>query len=418
MTTNNKSIETIKSELYKLLNASKSLTLYRDLRHISIWQDFESLLEEILKENSTPSLLVDKYYGLINRFLGLSYNTKFFTESWKEWVLHASLHLENNFTLLAEKQGANLSEIMVKALNHDLHCIEKIAHTPWEDIKHLLNRMTGDNDFLDVFSNEDDKGWEDCISSRGLKDWTGDSLVRHYTTKGSGIFSLYNAFYWNGESLEGIQNTDPITLDQLIGYDSKKQILMDNTQKLINGHPANNVLLYGDKGTGKSSMVKALIHKYGTQGLRIIELSKIHMGDYHKILKYTEDRKFKFILYIDDLSFEEHEVEYKHVKALLEGGLKVRPSNLSVYATSNRRHLIKEMVSDREEISSTDSMQEKQSLADRFGITLTFLSPTQKGYLQIVKYMAEEREIYIEEQELYERALKWEKLYNGRSGRT
>src|SRR5690606_10667631 len=240
---------------------------------------------------------------------------------------------------------------------------------------------------------------------------------------GTGIFSRYLGLYWNGSTLEGIDKVDPITLDQLVGYDMQKQILIENTEKFVKGYPANNVLLYGDKGTGKSSMVKALIHKFGDEGLRIIELPKIYMEDYYKVMNKIEDRGFKFILFIDDLSFEEHETEYKHVKALLEGGLKVKPSNVLVYATSNRRHLIRQMASDRSsvgyhyndegDISPTDSMQEKLSLSDRFGITLTFIAPNQKGYLEMVQAIARSRGLKIDDEELKERALQWEKRFNG-----
>jgi len=213
-----------------------------------------------------------------------------------------------------------------------------------------------------------------------------------------------------------------------LGYDIQKQVLLDNTERFVSGYPANNVLLYGDKGTGKSSMVKALIHEFGDRGLRMIELPKKHLGDYYSILRYIEGRMYRFILFIDDLSFEEHEVEYKHIKALLEGGLQPKPSNLLVYATSNRRHLVREVVADRSsvgynyndrnEISPTDSMQEKLSLADRFGITLTFISPNQEGYLEMVEAMARERGLDVDREVLRAEALRWEKRYNGRSGRT
>src|SRR5699024_3116564 len=139
----------------------------------------------------------------------------------------------------------------------------------------------------------------------------------------------------------GIDNIDPICMDDLIGYESQKQRVIENTELLLSGYRANNVLLYGDKGTGKSSMVKAILNKFCDKGLRIIEVPKDQLGDYYEILSLLENRGQKFILFIDDLSFEDTEPEYKYIKALLEGGLKDRPKNVAIYATSNRRHLIK-----------------------------------------------------------------------------
>ncbi len=410
----------------KILRASRSLVVFTELTRLPPWSLLKELMVGLLEESWSSSRLVEGYYSFLEAFL--TYNYDLDNHSWQEWILEALLHTENRFTLWAENEEGPVPQPMAVAVAHDINCIKTMANIPWKDLINAIEGRIDDGQLLNFFPGEEDRSFDEICADKGLKTLDIDSLAEYYRHKGSGNFSRYKGFYWNGNFLEGINETDPITLDQLIGYDIQKQILLENTEKFIKGYPANNILLYGDKGTGKSSMVKGLIHKYWDAGLRIIELPKIHLADYHTILNLVEGRCFRFILYIDDLSFEDHEVEYKHIKALLEGGLKVRPSNTLVYATSNRRHIVKEVVSDRSsigykynernEISPTDSMQEKLSLADRFGITLTFISPNQKGYLEMVESIARERGLDIEKEILFEEALKWEKRYNGRSGRS
>ena len=418
-----------KAALQDILLASRSLAVYRGLGELPPLKLLRELLEGLLEDLWKPSKLVEAYYSFVNAFLSgenLALSSNY--SSWKMWILDTVLHTENDFTLKGENHPEDISKSMITAVAHDLDCIVRLANIPWATLISILEDRMGQGKILNIFDQDDERNWLDLCRSKGLEGWDVDYLISYYRNKGCGLFSIYKGFYWNGKFLEGIEHIDPITLNQLIGYDTQKDILMDNTEKFLSGYAANNVLLYGDKGTGKSSMIKALVHEYGDRGLRIIELPRIYLDDYNKILKAVENRRFKFILFVDDLSFEEHEVEYKHIKALLEGGLKVRPSNLLVYATSNRRHLVRQLASDRsstgyhyndrDEISPTDSMQEKLSLADRFGITLTFISPNQKGYLEMIESMARERGIDMERKILYEKALRWEKKYNGRSGRT
>jgi hypothetical protein len=207
---------------------------------------------------------------------------------------------------------------------------------------------------------------------------------------------------------------------ELLGFLNQ---VVHNTEKFLRGLPAVNILLYGARGTGKSSTVKALLHAYGSRGLRLIELPKKYLGDYQEILKILATRPQKFIIFIDDLSFEEDEVEYKELKGLLEGSLQVRPANVLVYATSNRRHLVKEFFADRApnaggEVRLQDTVQEKLSLAERFGLTVIFPSPDQEQYLAIVGELARKAGLQIAPAELRRRALQWALYQNGTSGRT
>jgi predicted AAA+ superfamily ATPase len=195
----------------------------------------------------------------------------------------------------------------------------------------------------------------------------------------------------------------------------------------LKGFPTNNVLLYGDRGTGKSSTVKAILNEYHTQGLRMLEVPKAYLADFPLIIRHLKNRTQKFIIFVDDLVFGDNEETYTSLKAVLEGGLESKTPNILIYATSNRRHLIKEYFSERaglqssnhdEEVHAGDSMQEKLSLADRFGISVVFSSPNQNRYLKIVKGIAARRNLDIDQERLHREALQWALWYNGRSART
>jgi uncharacterized protein len=256
-------------------------------------------------------------------------------------------------------------------------------------------------------------------------DWAAlaPELAAHIGSQGAGEMGRYRAFRWERGALRGIADPDPVTLDDLVGNSEAKAVICRNTEQFLAGLPANNLLLYGDRGTGKSSTVKALIHRYGGQGLRLLEVSRSELREIGAVMQRVRGRALRFILFIDDLSFEEFEAEYKTFKAVLEGSLERRPANVLVYATSNRKHLIRERWGDRpspadEEVHAGDTMQEKLSLADRFGLTVIFATPDQEEYLRIVRSLAEQRRIEMPWEELRRLALQWELWQNGRSGRT
>ncbi len=248
-------------------------------------------------------------------------------------------------------------------------------------------------------------------------------LAGHYSKYGCGILARYEAYKWQDETLTGIHRPDPVTLSDLVGYGKVREEIISNTEQFLHGHPANNILLYGDRGTGKSSTVKALLHEYGARGLRLVELSKHALAGFPRLMSRLWDRNHRYIIFIDDLSFEENETQYKDFKALLEGGLEARPQNVLVYATSNRRHLVRETFADRsrdvsgDEVRAMDSVQEKLSLADRFGITVIFPTPDQALFIEIVSGLARQRGLTVSPEELRRRALHWSSWHNGRSPR-
>jgi predicted AAA+ superfamily ATPase len=220
-----------------------------------------------------------------------------------------------------------------------------------------------------------------------------------------------------------ITATSDVVLDDLIGYELQKEKLIANTEAFVSGRAANNVLLYGDAGTGKSTSIKAILNQYYDRGLRMIEVYKHEFRYLQRILAEVKNRNYRFIIYMDDLSFEEFEIEYKYLKAVIEGGLETRPENVLIYATSNRRHLIRETWSDRsdrsdDELHRSDTMQEKLSLVARFGISIGYMKPSHKEYLHIVSELAKRYpQISLSEEELTLKANQWELRSGGASGR-
>ena len=253
-------------------------------------------------------------------------------------------------------------------------------------------------------------------------------MAAFYGEYGVGKFGLNKAFRIIEKEdehqfiIDPIINVEHVYFKDIVGYEAQKQKLIENTEAFISGKEANNVLLFGDAGTGKSSSVKAILNEYYGQGLRMIEVYKHQFKALSDVLEQVKDRNYKFIIYMDDLSFEEYELEYKYLKAILEGGLGKRPKNVLIYATSNRRHLIREKFSDKRELDddlhNNDTVQEKLSLAARFGVTIYYGSPDKFQFQGIVKALAEKYHLDMPEEELLLEANKWEISHGGLSGRT
>ena len=244
-----------------------------------------------------------------------------------------------------------------------------------------------------------------------------NALITHYRHLGCGLLAKYNAFKYDG-TLSGVAKTDPITFDDLIGIEYQKKTLIDNTLAFLQGNAANNVLLFGDRGSGKSSSVKALLNMFAHDGLRIVEVPKHCIKDIPKLSKTLSQSPNKYIIFLDDLTFESHETEYRALKIAMEGQLQASPENVLIYATSNRRHLIRETWADREggEVHKNDKLQETLSLSERFGISLVFSLPNQKEYLGIVAEMLKKRGLEMNAG-IEKEAVIWAMNYGGRSAR-
>lgn len=448
----------------------RGICIYRNLLKDSLVQIYIALLEA-LAANSEPEKLMDKYAQFLS---GLIEKTELSTgeivgDPWCNHILELILNDENTFTRKAEYVSFDeMSQGILSIAKQDLSALQTSLYLSLEDISAYVDagiqesaadvvppRICGSFRPLTggQLSSPVDHGPADrpsnlygcdqlCPQTVGAKeqkrceikqflasslDW-GEclaALAAFARSNGVGMFGTYRAFRWVPKrQLVGIAHPDPIKLEDLISYERERGKVVDNTRRFVEGYPANNVLLYGDRGTGKSSTVKGLLNEFGDRGLRLIEVGREAFGEFPEIMAILSLRPQRFIVFIDDLSFEEHETEYKSLKGLLEGGLQAQPENVLIYATSNRKHLIKETLADRAvsraqgDIHPGDTQEEKISLADRFGLVVTFLRPDQKTYLEIVKGLAEKEGISLETEELETLALRWEMLNNGRSGRT
>ncbi|MBI4307137.1 MAG: ATP-binding protein [Chloroflexi bacterium] len=358
-------------------------------------------------------------------------------DAWQDHLLDRLLADDNPFSRKAEMAyPAGMGASLLAAACHDLEILESLFRLDADAVVRAVEDTLGHRglprwDRFSPLSLLQAQPADDLkVAFSRTTGWSilTNRLAEHFRSRGAGDFGRFRAFRWvrrDGQgTLEGVDNPDPIQLDELIAYDAERELLVQNTEHFVAGYPANNVLLYGDRGTGKSSTVKALLNAYADRGLRLVEVSKQHLGDFPRIVRLLRSRGERFVLFVDDLSFDDNETHYKELKAILEGGLEVRPQNVLLYATSNRRHLVRERHADRgdgsssDEIRSRDTVEEKLSLSDRFGITVTFLAPDQGKYLHIVSGLAAQRGIEVPGAELADLALKWSARHNGRSGRT
>ncbi|WP_446897308.1 ATP-binding protein [Clostridium sp. LBM24168] len=412
--------------------ALKSISIYRNLLKDPVINKLYSLLDCMDGSDVSLEEVVDLYNGFFFELLQSGAN------SLESHMVDKIIFDENPFS----KERLNIE----KAVSNDLKNLQLAARISSTEIKGVLAHGILDNECRYVVEelpewnnkNARDEDATDYIESIKEKfyssdDWRKciDYLKKFHHDYGYGIFARYRAFVWEHESGKGkfksITDPDPIQLSDLIGYKEERSVVVENTLQFLNGFPANNVLLHGDRGTGKSSTVKAILNKYYSLGLRMIELPKAYLTDFPDIIRKLRNKPQKFIIFIDDLVFGDNEESYTALKSVLEGGLERRSKNILIYATSNRRHLVKEYFSDRlgsqdrnneEEIHSGDSRQEKLSLADRFGINIVFVSPDKKKYLEIVDGIVKKRKLNIDRETLHREAVKWEMWYNGRSPRT
>ncbi|MDN5697934.1 MAG: ATP-binding protein [Rubrobacter sp.] len=251
-------------------------------------------------------------------------------------------------------------------------------------------------------------GWDECLAE----------IEAHFAAHGAGIFGRFRAFRWREGAIEPVREPDPVSLAELGGHEQEREPLLLNTERFIVGLPARHVLVYGQPGTGKSANVKAVLAHYAGEGLRAVEISREDLEELPDMLAALRGRSVKCVVFVDDLSFEEEETGYKALKALLEGSLEAPPENVLLYATSNRRNLIRESFTERDEdVHPQETAREKLSLAERFGLRLTFLAPDQKQYLAMVENLADRRGLSLPREELRERALAWERRMSARSGR-
>ena len=392
-----------------------SLLIYRDVFDDAIAQSFLTALQNLDRPEIALIAYGEWFSGLAKRRLG-----------WRDYWLTRILTSENALT--QQVQEDEIFNELLEAVRYDLEILQQIYECGSQQFCELIHRASERKipAWCDHVQQPENNGRRSHIQQQ-LKesaDWSIvlPELITFYRRFGTGIFAEYAAFRWQNGQLSAIANPDPIRVDALVGYETQRDLLLQNTEFLLAGLPTLHVLLYGSRGSGKSSLVKSLLGKY--ENLRLIEVAKSELRDLPTIVDRLRDQPQKFVIFVDDLSFEEDDDAYKALKVVLEGNLTARPQNVAVYATSNRRHLVREFFDDRprpkdaDEVHHWDTVQEKLSFSDRFGLTLTFEPADQPTYLKIVHHLAQQAGIALSSEDLEFRALQWATRHNGRSGRT
>jgi uncharacterized protein len=400
-----------------------SLLVYQAVLSNEVGSAFLSLLRTIDKLQHSLEHDKKEYLYAYGRWFYALANEN---QSWQNYLVEQILHADNPFTEQVQKFDLeDLSLSLVAAAKHDLQALYCLYNFHSPHLKQWTQEVFP-NSYELVFWEQDTAFSSDKFSLHTRENWPAvlSDLVTHYRTWGTGLFAEYQALQWHSGKLIGVAYPDRVRIHDLVGCDVQRDQLVKNTEALLSGYPALHVLLYGSRGSGKSSLVKSLLTEYGERGLRLVEVTKSELIELPIIVDQLRQIPKKFILFVDDLSFEEDEDTYKALKVVLEGNLTARPQNVVVYATSNRRHLIREFFGDRpqpgsdDEVHGWDTVQEKLSLSDRFGLTLTFIPADQKLYLHMVHHLAQQSGIRLKPEDLEFRALQWALQHNGRSGRT
>ncbi len=411
----------------------KELMVYRDFKDGELLHDMAWLMGHYGNGGEDGKALL---YDCMHRLLEMAGHHGFYGNLWHCYLTNLLVNNENSYSMACEIRG-EVEGTINQAVLHDILIFKKFYDYDFTD----MMRTLGMDCFSLALSYESCKQGSKVYNTRICKricdlavKFTQDhspeemkaTLTEFYREYGVGKFGLHKAFRivhdGQGVQIVPILNIAHVRLDDLVGYEIPKKKLTDNTEAFVEGRKANNCLLFGDAGTGKSSSIKAIANEYYGKGLRIIEVYKHQFQDLNDVIAQIKNRNYKFIIYMDDLSFEEFEIEYKYLKAVIEGGLEKKPENVLIYATSNRRHLIKETFADKEgrrdQLHSSDTVQEKLSLVSRFGVTVFFCAPDKKQFQEIIRVLAQRYGVVMPEDELLLEANRWELAHGGLSGRT
>lgn len=418
---------------------TSKLLIYGDMPEDTILMQLSDIYDKLKTNMQSKDELRTRVFGQIKKILEVATDYGFDKNLWHNYLTFLLITNENPFSITCEKIGANEGSVNYFAKNDfkafkalfefdfsyiekelDIDCFSRISNYKAIRKKELMyNRNVSEkvralSEKLEMAKNEEE---------------FFDSVTKFYKDYGVGMFGLNKAFRIANDKegsmvFKPINNMDKVVLADLVGYDIQKKKLVDNTEAFVEGRKANNVLLFGDSGTGKSTSIKAIVNEFYDRGLRMIEIYKHQFKDLSNVIAQIKNRNYKFIIYMDDLSFEEFEVEYKFLKAVIEGGVETKPENILIYATSNRRHLIKETWNDRSDVEvrngmhKSDTIEEKLSLVNRFGVTINYSKPSQKEYFNIVIELARRAGVTMSDEELKAEANKWELSHGGISGRT
>ena len=421
-----------------MYHLTSKLLIYKNIDKNNILFRLSDICKQIELDDYVKEDLISDIYIEINRLLDISTLYGFDKNLWHNYLAFLLSMTENPFTLVSEKVGTNEGTVNKFARNdfcifkqlfdYDFSKIEKELEIDCFTIITNYNAVVKSEQIFNKNISEKVQQLSYAIEQTKDEEEIYQIVTDFYKTYGVGELGLNKAFRISNDDKSGILSpivtTSDIVLDDLVGYESQKKELMKNTEAFVQGRKANNVLLYGDAGTGKSASIKAILNQYYDHGLRMIEIYKHEFKELPKVISAIKNRNYRFIIYMDDLSFEEFEIEYKYLKAIIEGGLETKPENVLIYATSNRRHLIRETWNDRSDMSQdelhrSDTVNEKLSLSERFGVKIGYYNPLRKEYLNIVTTLARRHpEIKLTDEELNSEASKWEMSHGGMSGRT
>lgn len=411
--------------------------VYKNFKHNELFDDFEWLINNADNDYYNEEDKIALLYECVNELLELADSYGFEGNLYHNFLSFLLANNENAFSTSSEIIGAPEGTINQIAM-HDFAIFKELMDYDLENIDKALGV-----DAIAMIRNYKNGGRTSKVFNKRVRDRICElttllensknaaEYYKHvtdfYKSYGVGKFGLHKAFRLichEGEKTQIVPVTsiEHIYLNDLVGYELQKKKLIDNTEAFIEGRKANNALLFGDSGTGKSSSIKAILNEYYDRGLRMIEVYKHQFDRLSEVIETIKDRNYKFIIYMDDLSFEDFEIEYKYLKAIIEGGLGKKPDNVLIYATSNRRHLVKETYSDKEDraedMHTSDTVQEKLSLVARFGVSIYYCAPSKKEFQNIVKTLADKYGVHMDEEQLYLEANKWELSHGGLSGRT
>lgn len=386
-----------------------SLSVFRGIMKRSVVKAYYKLL---LSLGSEPDEFLNAYgdfYSLISE--------RGFSSRLAYAMTEAALFDENCFTRAAAAgKYDTLPDNVLKAVKRDCEAILAASSLTSEEVLKAYKYYDEIKEIADSLPR-----WEagECALSFKMFDGSLKNVAQYYKENGCGIFARYKAFIWRDGDIQPVLHPDRIDMDSFTGYEIQRDMVVNNTKSFIEGKSCNNCLLYGDKGTGKSSTVKAIANEFRKDGLRIVEIPKERLIDFPILVDKIAALPMKFIIFIDDLSFQKQDQSYTTLKAVLEGGLAARPDNALIYATSNRRHLVKESFSDRtdDDVNTRDNMQESLSLSDRFGLAVCYSIPTKKEFVDIVIALARQKGINMSDKELEMGAERFALSRGGRSPR-
>ncbi len=414
------------------------LLIYGDLKEESILNQLALVYKDFHSGNYHKEDLIKRCYTQIKRILELGTDCAFNKNLWHNYLTYLLIMDENPFTLTSEKVGAKDGSVNHFAKN-DFHAFRELFDFDFSPLEQELgidcfscitDYNAIDKPELMYNSNVSEKvrSLSEALETAKSDEEFFSMVTSFYKRIGVGAFGLNKAFRIR-EVADGrvdfnpINNMDAVVLSDLVGYELQKEKLIANTKAFVEGKKANNVLLFGDSGTGKSTSIKAIVNEFYGDGLRMIEIYKYQFRLLSQLIAQIKNRNYKFIIYMDDLSFEEDESDYKFLKAVIEGGVETKPDNILIYATSNRRHLIRETWRDRSDVEQdgdihrSDTMEEKLSLANRFGVTIGYYKPSRQEFYDIVRTLADRNGIEIEDEQLKLEADRWELYHGGISGR-